>query len=366
MARILLVTQPVDGGVFRHVSDLARGLAQRGHEVALAAPLDAPPFSLPAELIPVPLERSLVPGADARALAAIVAAIRRTRPHVIHAHSSKAGGLARIGRLAAPGVPVIYTPHGYAFAGHFDERLQRVYRGIERLLAPLATRVLCVCEAERRLAASLVPAGRTRVVHNGIALPDRPAVCGSRAGGSGSDSPLIVCLTLLRPGKGLETLIDAMPAVVAAHPLARLRIVGEGPDRPALRARIDRLRLGEVVELTEATEQPLDAMRAATVFVHPSWAESFPYALLEAMSLGLPIVATDVGGTREALGDSACGLLVKPRDAAELAQALSSLLGDREHGAALGTAAATRIAHCLTIDRMIEGIINVYREVAAV
>ncbi|HEV2771346.1 MAG TPA: glycosyltransferase family 4 protein [Thermoleophilaceae bacterium] len=365
MARVLLVTQPVDGGVFRHVSDLARGLAERGHEVALAAPLAAPPSSLPAELIPVPLERSPVPAADARALAAIVAAIRRTRPHVIHAHSSKAGALARIGRLAAPGVPVIYTPHGYAFAGHFDERLRRVYRGIERVLTPLATRVLCVCEAEQRLAASLAPAGRTRVVHNGIALPDRPAVCGSAAGGSGSDSPLIVCLTLLRPGKGLETLIDAMPAVVGAHPRARLRIVGEGPDRPALRARIDRLGLDGVVELLGATEQPLDAMRAATVFAHPSWAESFPYALLEAMSLGLPIVATDVGGTREALGDRACGLLVKPRDAAELAQGLNSLLGDREHGAALGTAARTRVAHSLTIDRMIEGIIDVYREVAA-
>jgi glycosyltransferase involved in cell wall biosynthesis len=311
------------------------------------------------------MERSPVPAADARALAAIVAAIRRRRPHIIHAHSSKAGVLARIGRLAAPAVPVIYTPHGYAFAGHFDERSQRVYLLIERALAPLATRVLCVCEAERRLAASLVLADRTRVVRNGIALPDRPALWASRGGGDGSGSPLIVCLTLLRPGKGLETLIDAMPTVVAAHPHARLRIVGEGPDRPALHARIDRLGLGEVIELTGATEQPLDAMRAATVFVHPSWAESFPYALLEAMSLGLPIVATDVGGTREALDDGACGLLVKPRDAAELALALSSLLADRARGADLGRAARTHVAHSLSIDRMIDGIIDVYREVAA-
>jgi glycosyltransferase involved in cell wall biosynthesis len=357
MARIMLVTQPTEGGVFRHVADLATGLADRGHHVVLVAPLDQPPAGLPVELVAIPMARAVAPAGDARALAALARAVRRARPDLVHGHSSKAGALTRLARPVAPRTPVVYTPHGYAFAGHFDPAEQRRYRRLERPLARLASRVLCVCRAEARLAASVGPAGRTRVVHNGVHLPPLPPSPGH---GPARDRPVVMAVTQLRPGKGLETLIDAMPAVLRAHPGARLRIVGDGPDRAVLQARAEAV--GEAVELVPFPADPLAAMAEASVFVHPSWAEAFPYAVLDAMALGLPVVASDVGGVGEAVETGASGLLVPPRDPAALAAAVSRLLADPATAAALGAAARARVADRFTVEAMVEGTLAVYRE----
>ena len=143
-----------------------------------------------------------------------------------------------MGRLASrlSADPLVYTPHGYAFAGYLaSDAERRRYRAVERMLAPLASIVLCVCEAERRLAAAIGPAS-ARVVHSGI--PDlTPASPATAAAGLRDRGPVVGVLTLLRPGKGIETLIDAMPAVLARHPNAAFVVAGEGPDRAQLTAR---------------------------------------------------------------------------------------------------------------------------------
>ncbi len=175
LMRVLLVSQPIDGGVFKHVSDLANALTGRGHEVVVATPLRSRPASLRAEVVPIPMTRGVAVADDTRAISTYVAAIRRVRPDVVHAHSSKAGVVARLARVALPSVPVIYTPHGYAFVGPFSARSRDVFRLVERALSPLATRVICVCDAEQRLAASVGARSRTRVVHNGINVGELPS-----------------------------------------------------------------------------------------------------------------------------------------------------------------------------------------------
>src|SRR5579862_2985278 len=167
--RILLCHQPTDGGVGRHVSDVLAGLAEAGHETILCSPAVPAGPGRPAHHIPLDLRRAIAPQADAPAVARMGAILRRYRPDVVHAHSSKAGAVARLARPASPRTPVLYTPHGYAFAGHFEsERERAAYRIVERTLAPLATRVVCVCEAEARLARSVGPPARVRVIHNSI------------------------------------------------------------------------------------------------------------------------------------------------------------------------------------------------------
>jgi glycosyltransferase involved in cell wall biosynthesis len=157
MTRIMQLYQPTGGGVGRHVRDLAECLSERGYEVLLCGP--APPegmSALPPRVSHVPLEldRPISPADDLAALVRLGAILRRTRPDVLHTHSSKAGAVGRIARLARPGMPVLYTPHGYAFAGWFTSSGHRLaYREIERALAPLANRIVCVCEAEARLGA---------------------------------------------------------------------------------------------------------------------------------------------------------------------------------------------------------------------
>jgi glycosyltransferase involved in cell wall biosynthesis len=364
VARILMLTQPTDGGVFEHVAALCAGLADRGHEPLVGGPFAGQPAGLRAEVLPLDLVRAVSPSADLRAALEVVRLVRRVRPDVVHAHSSKAGAVARMARPAFWRVPLVYTPHGYAFAGYFERAAERrAYRAAERLLAPLATLTLCVCRAEQRLADGIGPRRRTRVVHNGVPPaepgPPAPAVATLREGG-----PVVGALTLLRPGKGIETLVDALPRLLAAVPDVRVAVAGEGPDRAALEERAHALGVDHALHLIGHTPGAMALLAGSDVFVSASWAESFPYNVLEAMAAGVPIVATDVGGTGEAIEDGASGLLVPPRDPEALADALSALLTDRTRAATLGAKARARQERMFTVGQMVDGTLEVYGECA--
>ncbi len=363
MTRALLVHQPVDGGVGRHLTDLAQGLAERGLEIILCGPAVPEGLSGSHPHAQLDLQRAVAPRADLQALAAFAEIVRRTRPDVIHAHSSKAGAVARLGRLCHPRTPVVYTPHGYAFAGYFSRELERLaYREVERALACLASRVVCVCEAEARLARTVGPGDRVRVVHNGIepAAPAGPV--DPRVAELAETGPVICALTLLRPGKGIETLIEAVPELLARQRRAQVVIAGEGPDLDALRSRARLLGVAEAVHFLGRTPDPLGLLRGGHIFVHPSRAESFPYVILEAMSVGLAIVASDVGGVGEALKDGESGLLVAPGDPHALARALGDLIEDPGRSASLGAAARLRVERLFTRTHMIDGVIDAYEE----
>lgn len=358
-----MLTQPTDGGVFEHVAALCAGLSERGHETLVAGPFDGSPPGLEAEPLPLDLGRAVSPRADARAAGATARLVRRVRPDVVHAHSSKAGAVARIARAAFTRVPLVYTPHGYAFAGYFERAAERrAYRAAERMLAPLATVTLCVCHAERRLAES-IGARRTRVVHNGVEEPEPEAPAAAIAA-LGDGGPVVGALTLLRPGKGIETLVDAVPRLLESVPDARVVVAGEGPDRGALEARARDRGVADAVHFIGATAGAMPLLAGSDVFVSASWAESFPLNVLEAMAAGVPIVATDVGGTGEAIEDGSSGLLVPARDPGALADAVAALLTDRARAAALGAEARERQRSRFSVDRMIDGSLQVYSECA--
>jgi glycosyltransferase involved in cell wall biosynthesis len=392
----MLLYQPVDGGVGRHVRDLAEGLTERGAEVVLCGPslpggLSEPPgradhvrleldraiaprashvrLELDRAIAPrashvrLELDRAIAPRADLAALRSFAAIVRRTRPDLIHAHSSKAGAVARLGRILQPRVPVLYTPHGYAFAGYFTSGPQRRgYREIERALAPLASRVVCVCEAEATLAAAVGAERRVRVVYNGI----EPAGAGPidpRMAELARRGPVVCALTQLRAGKGIETLIDATPIVLERHPRLQVAIWGDGPELESLRSRASAVGVGEIVHFPGASPDPLDVLRGAEVFVHPSLAEAFPYAILEAMSVARPIVASDVGGIGEALAGGESGVLVPPRDPQSLAGAVNGLLDDPDRRASLAAAGRRRVERRFSRAAMIDRLAEVYSEV---
>jgi glycosyltransferase involved in cell wall biosynthesis len=361
--RVLLCHQPTDGGVGRHVRDLADGLSAAGHEVVLCSP--AIPDGVPGSVghVRLDLRRAVAPRADLAALLRLRTVLGEVRPDVVHAHSSKAGALARLARLASPRIPVVYTPHGFAFAGHFSSALERhAYRTVERLLMPLTSRIVCVCEAEARLARSLGVPDRVRVVHNGIG-PAPPGAADERIAELSRRGPVVGTLSQLRPGKGLETLIAATPTVLASHPDAQFVIVGDGPGLPELRETARAQGVAGAVHFVGASTDPLPVLRGMDVFVQPSWAESFPYVILEAMSLGAAIVATNVGGVSEALVDGESGLLVPPRSDRALAAAVIGLVGDPGRRAELGAAALERV-RLFSRTAMIEQLTEVYEEVA--
>lgn len=364
MARILMVVRPSKGGAFGHVSRLGLALAERGHEVAVCGPhgsLDLPPGL---EVIHVDINRSIAPRAHARSVAEMAKAMRRFEPDLIHAHGSQGGVVARLARVAFPRPPLAFSPHNYAFTNWFASRLERgAYRGIEAALSPLATRVICVCEAERRLAASVGSRWRARVVYNGIdpfeELGSDPELERLAAAG-----PLVVCVTELHAPKGVPTLLESWPAVLAAHPRASLAIAGDGPMRAEVEALIEGLGVGASVHLLGQLADVTPLLRSGAVAVAPGWAESFPYAILEAMGSALPIVATDVGGVGEAIEDGVTGRLVPAHDPERLAAATVALIDDRETAERLGAAARRRALERFSFAGMVNGTLAVYDEIA--
>lgn len=363
MPRILLVHQPTDGGVGRHVADIAAGLTERGFEVITCGPAPPEGSARSWEHLSLPLTRHVSLG-DWRMVRQMSEVVSNVRPDLMHAHSSKAGAVVRLAKLRHPRVPALYTPHGFAFAGYFARAGERrVYFAAERLLGGLTTRAVCVCEAEARLARRVIPRDRVRVVYNGVGpAPDGPV--DPRLERLAHKGPVVCSLGLLRAGKGVETLIEATPWIVARHPGASIAIWGDGPEDRPLQTRAARLGVEDAVHFFGRSFQPPAlAMRGARVFAMPSWKESFPYVVLEAMSAGVPIVASDVGGVREAIRDGKDGLLVPSKDPRALAEAILSLIDDGDRAARIADAARTRVEREFTHRRMLEGTIQIYREV---
>lgn len=359
--------------------DLFEGLTQLGYEALLCGPAvpggsviadPGPLAAAPAGAAPSPirhrplaLERAIAPRADLVVLGRFGRVLHSVRPDLVHAHSSKAGAVARLGKLLHPRTPVLYTPHGYAFAGFFEHEHERLaYRAAERSLAPLTRRVIAVCQAEARLAEMVGPANRVRVVYNGI-VPADDGPSDDRIRVLSGLGPVVCAVTQLRPGKGVETLIDALPAVVVQHPDLQLAIVGDGPLRSALQTRAQMRGVGHAVHFLGELADPPAVLRGADAFVLPSWAESFPYVVLEAMSAALPLIASDVGGIAEAIVHGENGLLVAPRDHPAISRAMLALLDDASLRKRLGDAARTAVRQRFTRADMLAGVAGVYEEV---
>ncbi|MFF8092114.1 glycosyltransferase [Streptomyces sp. NPDC016675] len=349
--RVLHVTQPVDGGVARVVTDLTRAQLAAGLRVAVACPdgdLADRLRSLGADVRHWPATRSpgpaLVP--EVRRLARVV---REVRPDLVHAHSAKAG-LA--GRLAVRGrVPTVFQPHAWSFEA-VDGMAAALARGWERWGARWAARTVCVSEAERLRGVRAGIHGRWSVITNGIDVDRFGGGDGAeRTRAAGPDAPLVVCVGRLCRQKGQDVLLAAWDSVLARVPGARLVLVGDGPDRARLTGRAAAGRPdvpgptpdhrgadgADSVLFTGAVADVGSWYRAADLVVLPSRWEGMALAPLEAMACGRPVVVTDVDGAREGLPPALVPhCVVPPENPAALADAVARLLLDAPLRASLG------------------------------
>jgi len=362
MARILLAVRPSKGGAWGHTARLAAALADQGHDVAVCGPHAERAAELPVPVIEVDIPRAVTPGGQGRAVVGFARAVREFAPDLIHTHGSQASGVARLARARNPRVPIVFSPHNFAFTNWFSSAGERrAYRLIERLLRPLTSRYIAVCRAELREVEGIGAGRKGRLVYNGI-VPFDPGEPGPRYLEMAAGGPLLVAVTELQPPKGVPTLIEAMPGILAAHPSARLLVAGDGPMRGEIEELIAGLGVGEsVVLLGDVADVPA-LLAAADVFLAPGWAESFPYANLEAMSARLPIVAADSGGVGEAIVDGRTGRLVPARDATALAEATVELLDDRPRAERLGVTARELLEERFTFAGMVAGTLAVYAE----
>jgi glycosyltransferase involved in cell wall biosynthesis len=368
---VLHLSQPVDGGVARVVTDLVRAQTAAGTRAVVACPpggaLGRDAAAAGAEVTDWPARRE--PGPDLYGEAVRAARlVRRIGPDLVHTHSAKAGLAVR---LAVRGrVPTVHQPHAWSFdaVGGTAARLALYW---ERLAARWADRVLCVAEDELRHGREAGVRARWAVVRNGVDTGRfRPADDSARArarttlpalDGVPPHAPLAVCVGRLCRQKGQDVLLRAWPEVAARVPGARLVLVGDGPWRRELTGAAP-----AGVVFAGAAEDPVAWYAAADVVVLPSRWEGMALVPLEAMACGRPVVATAVTGTAESLPPGrAADFLVPPEDPRALARALSALLADPPLRRDLGRRAAEHVRAAHDVRHTAERVARLYGEVLA-
>ena len=360
---ILLVgTQIATGGAQKVLLDQAQWFRQRGHKVSTVFFYDRDNLLSKWQAVsdfPVIDLRAFRKGAGVivqgvlmiKGLFSLWQLLRREKSDVIETFTHDSNILALpIAWLAR--VPVrIATHHGVIEgAPRWRERLNAwmVNSNIAHVL-------VTVSEKTRRLAlAEGVKAERISVIQNGIApmlFEGEHRLEVRRDAGIGADDPFLLAVGRLVPVKAHEVLISAMSAVLKEFPNAKLGICGDGVLRPNLEAQIKLLDLESAVKLFGEQGNVAKFLFSADVFVLPSRSEGLPMALLEAMSAGLPVVATGLDGVAEVVLEGEHGLFAPIDDSDALANVILQLLRDPSMRARMGTAARRRVDEMYSIDR---------------
>jgi glycosyltransferase involved in cell wall biosynthesis/ribosomal protein S18 acetylase RimI-like enzyme len=356
-----------------------RRLAAEGHEVTgISAPGPHAAALEAAGIRFLPWRnatRSWNPVADVRALAELVALLRRERFDLVHTHNPKPGVLGRVAARLA-GVPlVVNTVHGlYATPG---DRLRKraAVLGLEWLAGRCSDLELYQSEEDLRWARRLRLArrGRSHLLGNGTDLghfdpglvrPERVAAL-RRELGLPADALVVGAVGRLVAEKGYRELFAAARAVRQADPRVRFVAVG-APDLDKADAigQAELARAAEDVLVTGWRDDVRDLLAVMDVFVLASWREGMPRSAIEAAAMGRALVLTDIRGCREVARADREALLVPPRDPDALAAAISRLAADPALRRRLATAARRRALERFGEAQVAERVVEHYRRLA--
>lgn len=289
--------------------------------------------------------------------------LRRHEVAVVHAHMHGAALWGRLaGRLA--GVPALVTTE------HGKELWKSRWRvAVDRFLSGWTARHICVSEDGRniRLRRERVRPDRLIVIPNGVAVPATVRDPGIRRRirtefGLKAEQPVMATVGRVVEAKGYPHLVEAFAKLRVDWPELHWLQVGMGPDAGALAAAAQAAGVAEAMTMAGNRPDVADILQAVDLWVMSSLREGLSVALLEAMAAACPIVATEVGGTPDAVTSGHEGLLVPPADPQALADAVDVLLRDPDRAAALGAAARGRVQREYAIDTVARRIENVYRE----
>lgn len=315
------------------------------------------------------------PFSDGKVALALARLLRREHFDLVHAHASKPGFLTRLAALGLD-VPVIYSPHCFAFHPGVGRWKARLLAWLERLAARLRTdRILVVAESEIRLAQQY-RVGRPEqfiAINSGIDPAPFQAAAGRSASdraalkhelGLGEAAFVVGSVGRLSTQKAPLDFLRAAALLGQKHPGVHFIWFGDGPLLTDAQALCRASGLEGRVHFAGQRQDIPACLAVLDCFVLSSRWEGFPLVILEAMAAGKPVVATDIPGTNDAVQDGLDGLLVPGGDAAAMAAAVERIVLDADLAARLAAAGLRKVQERFTRQNMLRAVTQVYLETA--
>jgi glycosyltransferase involved in cell wall biosynthesis len=358
---VLELLGPSAGGIRLHVAELTRRLPEFDVEPIVAGPagvMDG--LGVDQHVVAVPSMHDVV--GLVRARRRFRALCAETGVDVVHVHGLKA---AMVALAVADRLPVVLTVHNLV-AGTQPTPVRQVLQRVETWIVAHVDHLVVISDEIDRRFADVVPCDRRTFV-----LPVSPPRRAMRtsaevraAHGVPADAPLVTIVARHHRQKNLPMFLEAFAHVRSRVVDARALMVGDGPEREALERRRSELGLTDAVTMLTVCSNPADEMCAADVVALSSDWEGSPLVVAECLSLGRPLVSTDVGTVRRHLVDGVSARITPVGDAVAFADAIADLLEHPERAAALAAAGHSVASTTFDPDALTAAVAGVYRRVA--
>lgn len=308
------------------------------------------------------MKRRPSPFDDLMTMIQLTSIIRREKPDIVHCHSWKAGVLGRIAAFLC-GVKSIYlTVHGWSVLSYSNHAVKAIFIFIEKLLALISTKLICVCEEDRVLGCQLKIASNEKfcTIYNGIEdirnkesksirekynLPEKAIVIGSVA--------------RLAPQKRCLEAVEIMADVIKQSEDIYFIFIGDGPLYGRMNKAVKEFGIEHRFILAGNQNDVPSYLNSMDIFLLLSNYEGLPVSILEAMSMGIPVIASNVGGVCELIEDGVNGYLVSHNED-EIIQKLRFLIENENLRKSFGAKSRERFLEKFTVEKMIEGYRQLY------
>jgi glycosyltransferase involved in cell wall biosynthesis len=295
---------------------------------------------------------------DLRALIAVIDLIRLEKPDVVHAHTSKAGLVARLAARITR-TPVVFTAHTWSFTDGVSALQRSLAIPLERFAAGMGGKIITVSEANKEMALRRSIATDWSLVRIWNGIPD----VSSRARPGNREPVKLVSVARFAPQKDHGLLLRALSTIGGSW---RLVLAGDGPSRKDVEDSARRLGIRERIDFVGDRSDIPQILSDSDIFVLASRWEGLPLSILEAMRAGLPVIATDVGGVAEMVTEGVTGYLTARDNAFGMRDRISALMENAELMRRFGKAGRRRYEQDFRLETMVDKTLAVYREVAGI
>jgi len=315
------------------------------------------------------LARDINPINDLKTLFKIYKFSVKEKFDIVHTHTSKAGLLGRLAAKIA-GIPIIlHTPHGHVFFGYFGPLKTKIFIFFEKLASRITDKIVSLTNREKEdyLAYKIANEDKLVVIYSGVELnkykelPFNENQNFKKELGIPENSLLVGTVGRLVPVKGPEFLIKAAKHIISKYPDTFFIFTGDGHLRQDLEKQALELGIENNIIFLGWRDDAAKILSVYDVFVLPSLNEGMGRVLVEAMALGKPIVASDIGGIPDLVTHGENGFLVPPKNPKELAKYIQILIEDKEKRDKMGLA-GKKMAMNFRAENMVEKIAKLYEE----